>query len=357
MIDIGETVVVGVSGGADSMCLLSVLLELGVKVYVVHINHMLRGIDADNDMEYVESFCASKGIKCFTFSYDVEAKAKIDKISCEEAGRNVRYEAFHKVMEETGSHKIAVAHNAGDNAETILHNLFRGTGVKGMVGIPPKRDEIIRPLLCVSRLEIEEYLKSKNIKYCNDVTNSQDVYTRNKIRNTIIPYVTENINANAVNHINMTGELLGEISEYIESESERIYEDIAECEEEKIKIDADKFIVQHKVIQRYIVKKAINNVANSLKDITYIHIDSVLSLFENEVGKEVHLPYSINAKKSYDKVEVYKTTKKSEQYFPKTVVEIRNFGEFLLDENGKKLIVSQFSKKSASTKCVCCEAA
>ena len=344
MIDAGESVVVGVSGGADSMCLLSVLMELSIPVNVVHINHMLRGKDADDDMAYVENFCKSKGIKCFSFSYDVEAKAKAEKLSCEEAGRMVRYEAFHQVMKETGSGKIAVAHNAGDNAETILHNLFRGTGIKGLTGIPPVRDEIIRPLLCVTRHEIEEYLKARQIDYRTDITNSQDIYTRNKLRNTVLPYISENINANAIGHINMAGAMLGEVNEYIEAEGDKAYTNVVKCAENKVQIETKSFAVLHNVMQKYIVRRAIEHITDSLKDITYIHIDSVLSLFENEVGKSVNLPYNIIARRTYDTVEIVKIEENDEISRGDTYIEIKNFGEFLVNEKGEKLIVSPFSK-------------
>lgn len=345
MLDDGDTVVVGVSGGADSMCLLSVLLELGVNVYVVHINHMLRGKDAEEDMVYVENFCNSKGIKCFSFSYDVEKYAKENKLSCEEAGRKIRYEAFYNVMKENNCAKIAIAHNAGDNAETILHNLFRGTGIKGMTGISPKRGEIIRPLLCVEREEIERYLAERNITYRTDATNALDIYTRNRIRNTIVPYAKDNINSNVVGHINMAGQMLGEINEYITLEGDKMYEKCVVIKDNRAHIMTTEFNLLHTVIQKYIVRKALLNVSDSLKDITYNHIEMVLELFKNGVGKYVKLPYKIIARRTYDSVFIEKKLGNDKEYAGEEVfVNIDNYGEFIIGKNGGKLVVSNFSK-------------
>ncbi len=345
LLENGEAAVVGVSGGADSICLLSVLLELGVKVYVVHVNHCLRGLAADKDMAYVEEFCKARGVECHTFSYDIEKIAREKKISCEEAGRLVRYEAFYKVMEQVDAKKIAVAHNAGDNAETILHNLFRGTGVKGLAGIPAKRGEIIRPLLCVNRKEIEGYLRERQIEYCEDATNFQDIYTRNKIRNKVIPYITENINLNATEHINAAGRMLCDIDEYISKEGIQLFEKTAVCDKEGVSLDVQQFTKLHNVMKAFIVRRAIVMLAESLKDISYTHIESVITLFDNEVGKKINLPYGIIAKKDYTKVRLYKEPENSEENSSEPWVKIRTFGEFFLGENGKKLVVSRFSKE------------
>jgi len=348
MLEPGDAVVVGVSGGADSMCLLSVLLELGIKVYVVHINHMLRGNAADDDMHYVESFCQNRGIKCYTFSYDVEKLAEEKRISCEEAGRMVRYEAFDKVLQETGSSRIAVAHNAGDNAETILHNLFRGTGIKGLGGIVPVRGRIIRPLLCVERSEIEEYLKERKLEFRLDATNAEDIYTRNRIRNTVLTYVKENINVNAVRHINMTGQMLEEIDEFVTFEGDKRYKECVTDREEGLYIVSAIFDTLHPVMKKYIIRKSIGSITGSLKDITFTHIANVLDLFSNDVGKSVNLPYGIVAKRSYEGVVLGQNMKNSDKMTQDaafTSIEIRNFGEFLVGESGEKLVVSPFSKK------------
>lgn len=343
MLKDGDSVVVGVSGGADSMCLLSVLLELSFDVKVVHINHMLRGKAADEDMSYVEKFCLERGIKCFSFPYDVESIAKEMKLSCEEAGRMVRYEAFYKVMKEEGCAKIAVAHNAGDNAETILHNLFRGTGIKGLAGISPKRDDIIRPILCLTRDEIEVYLRKRKIEYRIDATNSQNIYTRNKIRNTVLTYAKENINQNVVEHINCAGDMLKEIDEYISLEGDRQYEKLVSFENGRIKIKVDGFDNLHIVMKKYIIRKGIFNVTDSLKDITLTHIANILDLFSNEVSKSVNLPYNLKARRTYDDVIIENNIEGINDKTFDINVNITGFGEFVVGENGEKLVISPCS--------------
>ena len=308
---------------------------------------MIRGKAAEEDMAYVENFCKDKGIKCYSFSYDVEKIANDEKLSCEEAGRMVRYKSFYQVMEKTGSNKIAVAHNAGDSAETILHNLFRGTGIKGLTGIVPKRDAIIRPLLCLDREEIEKYLSQKGIEYRIDATNSEDIYTRNKIRNTILTYAKNNINSNAVKHVTMAGQMLAEVEDFVALEGAKHYEKCVK-RSDKIEIAVKEFDVLHNVIKKYIIRKAMQEISGKLKDITHIHVESVLELFENVVGKSVNLPYDMLAKKMYDCVIIencQKSTCIEEKNKEKIYVNIDKFGEFSVGENGEKLIVSAFSKE------------
>lgn len=178
MIDEGDCVVAGVSGGADSVCLFIMLLEISkvipMEIRVVHVNHLIRS-DAAADAMYVEQLCRANGIAFTLVEEDVEALAGTLRLSTEEAGRNVRYAAFYR---ELGDRKgrIAIAHNKNDSCETFLFHLFRGTALKGLTGIPPVRDKVIRPLLCLERSEIEAFLQGRGIRYCIDSTNLEDNY-------------------------------------------------------------------------------------------------------------------------------------------------------------------------------------
>ena len=184
--DSGDSVILGVSGGADSICMLTVLCKLkhrlNLKLYVVHVNHGIRGGDALEDENFVKEFCEKENLSFFPYHINVPEIVKKTGMSEEEAGRRERYRIFYELANELKADKIAVAHNLNDNSETILFNMFRGTGIKGMTGIPVQRDKIVRPLLCVTRAEIEAYLDSLNISYCMDITNKSTEYTRNKIR-------------------------------------------------------------------------------------------------------------------------------------------------------------------------------
>ena len=191
MLKPGDRVVAGISGGADSVCLLFVLLEWAkvcpLELAVVHVNHGIRK-EAGEDAAYVKSLCEAHCLPFYLLEKDVRERAEQEKCSEEEAGRKTRYEAFEAVAKEIGADYIAVAHNSNDRSETMLFHLFRGSGIKGLGSIQPVRDNIIRPILCLERKEIEAYLEDRGITYCQDATNATDDYTRNRIRHHILPY-------------------------------------------------------------------------------------------------------------------------------------------------------------------------
>lgn len=192
MLTSGDTAVCGLSGGADSVCLLLVLYSLkerlDINIEALHVNHCLRGDESDHDEQFCRELCAKIGIPFTAVSCNVKKYAEKNSLSCEESARILRYNIFR---EYSDGKKIATAHNADDNLETVVHHLIRGTALKGLAGIPPVRENIIRPLLAVSRHEIEEYLAEYGQNYVTDSTNLTDDYTRNKIRHKIIPLMRE----------------------------------------------------------------------------------------------------------------------------------------------------------------------
>ena len=309
MIKAGETVVVGVSGGADSVCLLHMLSRnrelLDIKLLAVHIHHGIRGESADRDAAFVEEMCGREDIPFFLYQYNIPALAKEKGMSEEEAGRFARYEAFSKCLSENGVDscgKIAVAHNKDDLAETMLFNLFRGAGVKGLKGITAVRDNVIRPVLCLERREIEEYIRRNDLKYIIDETNLTEDYTRNKIRLNIMPQIKEAINNQVVAHMEATAANLSQIDDYMESQCEKEMTRIVRAKSEGLFIDEEGLKELHKAMQSYLVKKCIYQVAGKAKDISSVHINSVIDLFFMTVGKRVNLPYDIIAVKEYDGV-------------------------------------------------------
>ena len=198
MLHRGEHVLVALSGGVDSSVLLDVLIkcreELGISVSAAHLNHMLRGKDADNDEAFVREKCEKLGIPFVSERIDITALAQNSGPSTELCAREVRYGFLRRVKTELRADKIATAHNANDNLETVIFNLSRGGGVDGMCGIPPVRGDLIRPLIFIPRQQIEEYAACNGIGFCEDKTNAETVYTRNKIRHNIIPEILK-INA------------------------------------------------------------------------------------------------------------------------------------------------------------------
>ena len=312
----GDSVVLGVSGGADSICMLNILDELrerlGISLYVLHINHMIRGEEANEDAAFVKKSCTKLKVPHRVIDVDVPALAKEHGMSVEEAGRFVRYDEFSKYAYEVGATKIAVAHNSNDNAETVLMNLARGTGIKGLGGIVPKRLldendknslEVIRPILCLNRKEIEHYLKTNKIEYRNDSTNDSTDYTRNKIRLEVMPLL-ENINDNAMQNITNASNELANTSEYIEKDVNEAYEEFVVEDGKKLFLKDESFVLDS-IVLTGVIRKMIENTAGKLKDITRIHVGDVVNLSEKQVGKKVDLPYSIVAEREYEGISIF----------------------------------------------------
>ena len=184
-------VIVGLSGGADSTALLLVLLHLGYRCTAVHCNFHLRGAESDRDQQFVTDLCSRLGVELTVCSYDTRSYAKQQGISIEMAARELRYADFERIKEETGASAVCIAHHRDDSVETVLLNLIRGTGIKGLTGIKPRNGNIIRPLLCVSRREIEEWLQKENQPFITDSTNLETDYTRNKIRLLLLPLMRD----------------------------------------------------------------------------------------------------------------------------------------------------------------------
>lgn len=318
MLENTECVVVGVSGGPDSMCLLHLLMDFrqtyGYELHVVHIHHGLRGKDADEDMAFVENYCRQHGLAFHGFAYAVEQLAQTWHMSGEEAGRKVRYDAFYQVLQECGkSGKIAVAHNSDDNSETFLLNLFRGSGIAGLTGIKPVRGQIIRPVLCLERAEILEYLQENGIDYRTDATNEETFYTRNKIRNRVLPYIREEINEQAGKHITQTADHLNEVFTYMNREMEQAYGQMVERKEGKLYISIDRLSTLQPVICKMVLRHGIEQLAGKLKDITAAHITMIMALLESETGKQCNLPYHLVCDRQYGYLRLYREEKTKEK--------------------------------------------
>jgi len=296
LIENGDKIVIGVSGGPDSITLLNVLLEIRNEktidfvIVVCHINHMIRE-EAIQDEQYVLDFCKKYNIECFVRRIDVENKAKQEKIGTEEAGRIARYEFFNEILEKTGANKIATAHTANDNAETVLMNIIRGSGTAGLKGIDAQRDNLIRPLIECSRSEIEEYCKENNLNPRIDKTNFENIYTRNKVRNMLIPYIKENFNPNIIEGLNRLSELSKQENEYLEKTTARAYEEILiEEQENQIILDLNKFNLQELVIKNRLVLYTINILFGTRSGIEKKHIEDIIKLCSNNIGNKFLIP-------------------------------------------------------------------
>lgn len=294
LIEKNDSIVVGVSGGPDSMTLLSILLKLKeefhLKIYVAHVNHMLRE-NAIKDEEYVKEFCKKNNIENFIKKANISEIAQKEKIGLEEAGRNIRYNFFEEVLKNTKSNKIAIAHNLNDKAETIIMNTLRGSGVSGLKGIEAKRKKYIRPLIEIERYEIEKYCIENKINPRHDESNDDNTYTRNKIRNIVIPYIKNEFNPNIIKTLNRLSEIIKEEDEYVQSETEKIFKEILLTDEKnKIEFDPRKFNEQEKVIQKNLILLAIKKVKGSTQGIEKVNIDDIIKLCNNNIGNKLIRP-------------------------------------------------------------------
>ena len=299
LIKAGDELVLGVSGGADSMMMLFYFYlhqkDYHITLKVAHVHHGLREA-AELDAKLVEAFCMEKGIPFFRHDCNIKAISMERKLSEEEAGREERYNFFISLLNDGG--KIVTAHNMNDQAETMLMRFVRGTDIKGLSGILPKRNQIIRPLLCLTRQEIEAYCKEMNIPFRDDETNFQTLYTRNKIRLECIPYIKEYLNPAIISSLGRQSELYREEDEFLSLHAKKLYKKCVVYVRDEIHIDLEFFKQQHVYMQKKIMRLAIDEMIG-LKDISHKHIDSCIELTKLPVGKEVHLPLGLVVRKDY----------------------------------------------------------
>ncbi|MFI3200922.1 MAG: tRNA lysidine(34) synthetase TilS [Eubacteriales bacterium] len=311
MIEEGDCLIVGVSGGPDSMCLLNMLLELkghwNLKIHVIHVNHQIRE-EAIEEASFVKEYCKKNIIPYHYVSEDVRTYAKEHHISEEEAGRIIRYEAFNQLFQELtkDSHcKIAVGHNQNDRAETMIFHLTRGTGLTGLQSMLPCRGNIIRPILCLNRIEIEEYLKERNVEYCTDQSNFSKDYTRNQIRHKIVPCM-EMVNDKTIEHMNETATILEEVETYLMKQVDMAYEACVTFTENHYGMNLESLKGYDAIIQQYLVRKILYQCSGQHKNFTMKHIKAVLGLLYKEVGKYVMLPYKVIGKREYQRLCIYR---------------------------------------------------
>lgn len=307
LIEENDSVIIGVSGGPDSICLLHILnelkQELNFKIYVAHINHMIRK-EADEETEYVKEFCKNIGVECFVKKINVVKIAKESKMGTEEAGRKIRYNFFEEVLKNTNSNKIATAHNNNDKVETIIMNILRGSGISGLKGLDPIREnKFIKPLIEVSREEIETYCEENKLNPKIDKSNSENIYTRNKVRNTVIPYIKKEFNPNILKTINRLSEVATEEDDYLNKVTESTFNKICIEKQQYIEthtshlpphtsiiLDLKKFNNLELVIKRRLILYTINELLGTTEGIEKVNIDDIIKLCNNNIGNKFLKP-------------------------------------------------------------------
>ena len=350
----GDRILAAVSGGADSVCLLYVLVKLqkawGFKLRVIHVNHQLRGREADRDEDFVRGLCKRLSVEFTCKRVEVKALARKEGLSEEEAGRILRYQVFEeealrwedeakKKNEESPSPvRIAVAHHKDDDVETVLFQLFRGSGLKGLGGIPAARGRIIRPLLAVSREEILDFLSAEGLDFCVDSTNDSGDYTRNRLRHEIIPQIEALVNLRAGEHVLQTARRARQADAYLEEEAgkwlekfgireektasgvgagdeKRLLSFDADEEEQPLSFgaDAEKLKNEPEILQTYVIKQMMGRAAGRTKDLGEVHVEAARRLLHGQVGKQIDLPYGLTARRGYTMLWVEKGWKAREK--------------------------------------------
>nr|WP_207714689.1 tRNA lysidine(34) synthetase TilS [Clostridium tetanomorphum] len=317
MINKNDKIIIGVSGGPDSMCLLHILNTMKedykFEVVAAHINHCLRGEEGDKDEEYVRNFCKINDIDFYSIKIDINKLTKQRNLSCETAGREARYSFFNKLMKNLGATKVALAHNANDQCETILMRIMRGTGVEGLVGIKPVREnKYIRPLINITREEIEDYCRLNDLNPRIDKTNLDTIYTRNKIRLELIPYIRENFNDDIINVVNRLADNVEIDNSYIELIAEGCFKKFCRVENNKVVISKEGFLEHRSIITR-VIRLGINNIRGNLCNFEKVHIDDIINLQKNNTGKEIMLPGSIKACNNYGDIQIFEYIKEDYQ--------------------------------------------
>ena len=299
LIQKGDKIVVGLSGGPDSVCLLHILSrlkeELDLEIYAAHLNHQIRGIEAQKDAFYISKLCEEMGITFFIKSINVPEYCEKNGVSIEEGARKLRYEMFYEIKNNTRANKIAIGHNLNDQAETILMRMMRGTGLQGLKGIEYIRDGvIIRPILDIERNDIEEYCKQNKLNPRIDKTNLESIYTRNKIRLELIPYMKDNFNSNIIESIVRMGNSLRSDNDYIESEALIKFKEVSNIKSDSVELNLNPYINLHNSMKVRILRNSIKHILGDTNFIDQRHIDDIIELEdESKIDKVINLPRGI----------------------------------------------------------------
>lgn len=331
LLKVEDRVVVAVSGGPDSMALLHFLVnhcpELKLQLIVVHINHCLRGEEADQEAAFVQKRAAEWGVPAEIHRIEVGVLARDWKCSVQEAARRARYQLLEKVANLYRCQRIAVAHHADDQVETILENFLRGSGLSGLAGMYYRRGSIIRPFLGLTRDEIEVYLQENQIPFCLDSSNLKTVYLRNRIRLELLPFLKKEYNPNLISGLNRMADILRDENDLLErlaqetknrcllyegierySEEDMLLDEIGENKNNQKKegINKDKSVVlsiphllkEPLALQRRVIRLVLGDLGESLREFSYQHVDSLLELATNPVGgRKVYLPQNLQGRR------------------------------------------------------------
>jgi tRNA(Ile)-lysidine synthase len=311
----GDKIVVAVSGGADSISLIQILhnvrTTLGVELHVAHLDHGLRGKASLEDADFVRTRAAELGLQATIESRDVKTYRKQNHLSLEEAAREVRYKFLEEVVIAVGGASVAVAHTSNDHVETLTLHLLRGTGLTGLVGLKEKSIlqykrvgplPIIRPLLCISRADVEQYCRDLNLEFRTDSTNESLSITRNRIRHKLLPRLRAEFNPRIDEALDRLSRLASDDVNFINSEASKAVTSVVRAEGDKIRIERPGFLASHPALKRAVLRQALASVLGSPKDIEATHIEEMLALAAGEAGRSIDLPGGIKFSSGYQEL-------------------------------------------------------
>ncbi len=305
MLEDCSNAVVGVSGGADSVCLMLMLNDYiihnnkDVKLHIVHVNHGIRKEAAD-DEQFTRKLCENLKLDYHCYNIECEKIARENNLTVEEAGRLERYDIFDKLSKQYDKPRVFVAHHMNDQAETVIMNIARGTSLKGIRGIVPVRDNICRPLLCITRQDIESWLALRNQPFVTDATNYDNDYTRNSIRNVLLPYMSEHINKNAVQNIAFMADEVRAVENFIDKEADKLYQSCATQDSTGIRLSVEQLRQADEVLGKRVIYKALVELAGRAKDIYSVNVYDVYKLINLQTGRRIDSVYGIKAVREYE---------------------------------------------------------
>lgn len=312
-----ESVALAVSGGVDSVVMLHLFQaanqreEWNLKLHVLHLNHRLRGQDSDEDAEFVRQLARRLHLECTIESIDVAGLAAREGLSLETAGRGSRFDFYERICLKRGIRSVALAHHADDNAETVLHRIIRGTGLRGLAGIrrsrplrPRSSIMVIRPMLALRRADIEQYARDRGIACRQDVSNSADTFTRNRIRNEVLPLLREKFNPSVSESLIRLAEQARGLDDYLTETGERVLDSlIVEHDDDRLVLHAPSLTRKPRVIRAQLIRQAVLRLGMSEGEMTFGHLNAVAELAAGREGsKTLDLPAGLRATRSYSRL-------------------------------------------------------
>lgn len=339
LFDKGETVVAGVSGGADSVCLLHLIREtgydLGIRPFAAHLDHMFRGEESRADAVFVKDLCDKWGIPLYSDSIDVPGLVKRTGASPEDAARKVRHKFYQRVKEEVGADKIATGHHRDDHEETVFMNILRGTGPGGLKGIEPKRGQYVRPLIEIPKSAIEEYIREKGLSVRTDSTNLTPDYFRNSLRLGLIPLIKSKYCPHFGESLRRLSEITRAEQDFLSHYAQMAWADTVRMGNEGIIIDRASFNDLHTALKNQVLRKAFGEIAGDMKDFEYRHSLLICDFIVNaSSGSQIHLPRGVVGEMGY---QTFTLQRDKLRRIPDYSYEIKVPGEVYIKEIGVRI--------------------